>query len=58
MRMALRSRQRGSNDYKQRSVTRTTSITIGYAELNTELKNSNCIFDPAANTAGTIKNYY
>jgi len=45
----------GTTDYKQRSVTHTTSITIGYAELNTELKNSNCIFDPLANTAGTIR---
>jgi len=44
----------GSNDYKQRSVTHTTSITIGYAELNTELKNSSCILSPSVGDSGTI----
>ena len=44
----------GSNDYKQRSVTYTTSITIGYAELNTELKATSCLFDPASIATGTI----
>ena len=44
----------GSNDYKQRSVTHTTSITIGYAELNTELKATSCLFNPASIATGTI----
>ena len=36
----------GSNDYKQRSVTHTTSITVGYAEVNTDATSSTCIFSP------------
>ena len=36
----------GSNDYKQRSVTHTTSITIGYAAVNTDATSSTCVFSP------------
>ena len=44
----------GTN-YNQLYVEHNTNITIGYAELNTELKNSNCILDPNASTTGTIR---
>ncbi len=44
----------GAGDYGQLSVTKSTNITIGYAELNTELKNPTCTLSPAAGDAGTI----
>ena len=44
----------GSNDYKQRSFTRTITIIIGYAELNTELKATSCLFNPTSIATGTI----
>ena len=36
----------GTTDYKQRSVTRTTSISIGYAAVNTGAASSTCVFSP------------
>ena len=44
----------GATGYTQLSVTKSTNITIGYAELNTELKATSCLFNPASIATGTI----